>query len=122
MPAAPLPPAPTLPAAALALALLLCAGCGSQRPDTRTADGKADGGKVFRIYCAGCHGEDGRRGRGPMLLVDGTRESLEEIRKVVTEGRNEMPGWERRLPPDELEAVVEYVRQLEAPPADPQPK
>lgn len=98
------------------LAPLLLAACGNSRPDTRAADGKADGAKVYEIYCAGCHGPDGRRGEGPMRLVDGKRKPTAEIRDVVENGRNEMPGWKRRLHVDELEAVVEHTQRLEATP------
>ncbi|MGV3721690.1 MAG: c-type cytochrome [Actinomycetota bacterium] len=96
------------------LTSLLIVGCGASRPDTRTADGKADGVKVYKLYCLGCHGPDGRRGDGPMRIVDGKPKPDAEIQRVVENGRNEMPGWKHRLQADELKAVVEHTQRLEA--------
>jgi len=104
---------------ALLLAPIFLAACNSDRPNTRAADGKVDGGKVYELYCAGCHGPDGKRGEGPMRLVDGRRKPEAEIRAVVENGRNEMPGWKKRLQAEELSAVVEHTQRLEAPPAAP---
>jgi mono/diheme cytochrome c family protein len=100
------------------LAALLVAGCGDSRPDTRATDGRADGAKVYALYCLGCHGADGRRGEGAMRIVDGKRKPDAEIRGVVENGRNEMPGWKQRLRPDELQAVVEHTQRLEVAPAE----
>jgi mono/diheme cytochrome c family protein len=97
----------------------LLAACGDSRPNTRTAEGKVVGARVYKVYCSGCHGPDGRRGEGPMRLVDGRRKSDAEIRNVVENGRKEMPGWKRRLQADEVAAVVEHTQQLEADPPGP---
>lgn len=96
--------------------LLLAAapGCNSRKPNTQAADGKVDAARVYSLYCTGCHGDDGKRGKGEMILANGQRPDLAEIRTAIEEGRKEMPAWKKRLTPDEISAIVEYVRVLEA--------
>lgn len=99
---------------ALLSLMLVSSGCGSSRPNTRTADGQVDAARVYNLYCTGCHGDDGKRGEGDMILANGQRPDLDEIRSVIESGRKEMPPWKTRLTPDEISAIVEYVRALEA--------
>lgn len=96
---------------AAGLMLLLVAGC---RPsETRTAEGKADGRKLYLQHCAGCHGEDGRRGDPETHAANAARMSEDAVRAVILNGKGQtMPAWKDRLEPDEINAVVEYVRGL----------
>jgi PQQ-dependent dehydrogenase (methanol/ethanol family) len=85
----------------------------------------ADGKKLFRDRCAGCHGADARGGgQGPGL--DGnprlSGKSLEELRAIVQSGFPDagMPAFD--LPAEDLTALAAYVRSLNtgvtiAPPA-----
>jgi mono/diheme cytochrome c family protein len=98
----------------LLLSSALGAGCDSGKPDTHAANGQVDAAKVYRLYCTGCHGDTGQRGKGEMVLANGQRPEVAEIRAVVENGRKEMPGWKKRLSPAEIAAVVEFVRTLEA--------
>ena len=102
--------------AGVALAALALA----QSPPDLTA-----GRKIFESQCALCHGQTGGGGRGPAL----NRPKLERapddeaLRKLVSEGRGDMPGaWQ--LHPDEVAGVAAFVRTLgalppEAVPGDP---
>ena len=102
-------------AGALTLAgALLSAGCDTSRPDTHGAGGQVEGAKVFRIYCAGCHGEDGARGDCTMVIANGKKTPEAELRSLIEAGRGKMPGWKKRLQPEEIEAVLRHVQQLEA--------
>jgi mono/diheme cytochrome c family protein len=96
------------------VAVFVGAGCDTSRPDTGAAGGGADGGKVYRLYCTGCHGDNGKRGEGEMVIVNGTSASADELRTIVEQGRGKMPGWKKRLRPDEITAVVEFVQRLQA--------
>lgn len=98
----------------LLLPSVLGAGCDGGKPDTRATDGRVDAARVYRLYCTGCHGDTGKRGKGEMVLANGQRPDLAEIRAVVENGRKEMPAWKKRLSPEEITAVVEFVRTLEA--------
>jgi mono/diheme cytochrome c family protein len=49
-----------------------------------------------------------------MVIVDGEATPAAELRTLVEEGRGKMPGWKKRLQPEEIEAVLVHVQQLEA--------
>ncbi len=71
----------------------------------------ASGADLFASNCAGCHGAAGEGGVGPALAGGLTRfDSIEEVVSFVSTGvPGSMPGFETRLSPEEIEAVVDYV-------------
>jgi cytochrome c oxidase cbb3-type subunit 3 len=82
-----------------------------------------DAGKdVFSKNCIPCHGQDGKAHTpaGRMLRAkDLTQSKLAdaEIRKQVTEGYKDqrgpvMPAFKDTLSPDQIEAVVAFVKSL----------
>ena len=76
------------------------------------APSDADGGaELFTANCAGCHGAGGEGGVGPALAGGLSRfGSIEEVVSFVSTGvPGRMPGFETRLGPDEIHAVVELV-------------
>ena len=76
-----------------------------ESPDT------ALGADLFQSNCAGCHGARGEGGIGPALAGGLARfGSTEEVVAFVSTGvPGKMPGFETRLGPDEIKAVVEFV-------------
>lgn len=84
-----------------------------------------DGADIFKRQCTACHGEKGE-GNGPAAAALNPRPpdltdtevmgalTDEELRAVIEQGVGSMPGFESILEPDELEAVLEYVRSLSA--------
>jgi mono/diheme cytochrome c family protein len=66
---------------------------------------------LFQANCAGCHGAGGEGGIGPALAGGLSRfGSIEEVVSFVSTGvPGRMPGFETRLSPDEINAVVEFV-------------
>jgi PQQ-dependent dehydrogenase (methanol/ethanol family) len=77
----------------------------------------ADGKKLFRERCAGCHGNDARGGgQGPGLAGNPrlSGRSVEQVRAIVERGvpASGMPAFD--LPPDQLDALAAYVRSLNA--------
>lgn len=71
----------------------------------------AAGADLFRANCSSCHGADGEGGVGPSLM-DGLSgfETVDDLRTFVSVGSpGRMPGFETRLTPDEINAVVEHV-------------
>jgi mono/diheme cytochrome c family protein len=69
------------------------------------------GAELFSANCAGCHGAGGEGGIGPALAGGLSRfGSIEEVVAFVSTGvPGRMPGFETRLGPDEINAVVEFV-------------
>ena len=71
---------------------------------------------LYAQNCAACHGERGEGRMGPALthLDDHTDD---EIYHIIAEGRPErgMPAWAGRLTPEEITALVGYLRTLAAP-------
>jgi len=80
-----------------------------------------DGQAVFKKKCVMCHGVDGkantdmgRQLNALSLLSDEVRKlSPDEMKQVVTDGKGSMPSFTDQLSPDEITAVVGYVRTLQ---------
>jgi mono/diheme cytochrome c family protein len=76
----------------------------------------ADGQQIYIEFCAQCHGEDGMglvpaaRNFGDLDYMRG--ETPADFYAVVTEGRNEMPGYRERLSSDQIWEVVFFVWRL----------
>lgn len=70
------------------------------------------GKAIFDDKCAKCHGEDGTKGKWGAKNLQKSRLAEEELIKIVSEGKNIMPAWKKRLSPVELKQVTEYVRAL----------
>lgn len=93
--------------------------------ETRSVPGKT----AFKLTCAHCHGENGNGNPAadkffnteiPRLtssLVQGKSDA--ELKEIVNKGTQTMPpvevedtGFKHRLPPQDVEAVIAYVRTL----------
>ncbi len=76
------------------------------------------GSVLFEDQCVACHGEGGRGDpeQGAPNLTDAiwlNGDSLEDIRRVVANGRNAvMPAWEDRLDPETIKKLAVYVHAL----------
>ena len=71
----------------------------------------ASGADLFISKCAGCHGQSGEGGVGPALAGGLARfGSIEEVASFVSTGApGSMPGFESRLTPADINALVEFV-------------
>lgn len=97
---------------------------GLKNPLQETKEWLAKGTHKYQIYCAICHGQDGR-GDGtivekmlvkpPSLLSDKIRGWTDgQIFHLATKGRGLMGGYESQMPdPDDRWAIVLYVRHLQ---------
>lgn len=66
------------------------------------------GDALFAVYCAGCHGSDGKAKFSPTVVgVD-----AERVKSMVTDGSGDMEGYGGRLSPEEIQAIVDYVVTL----------
>jgi mono/diheme cytochrome c family protein len=108
----------------LTAAFLLFAGRDGDRPAGTAA--------IYRQHCAGCHGDTGRgdglQARLAFLkmpdLTDRSRMASlsDDYLYTVTAkgsaalgGTSAMPGWEQMLKPEEIHALVAYIRTFAAP-------
>ena len=100
------------PAILLALALLtLVTGCDRDR----------SGPGLYRSYCRRCHGPNGEGPKRPVelyphldlltspMVLRGDRAA---VRQRIEEGHGPMPGYARRLTPDEMERLIDFTLQL----------
>ena len=88
----------------VASVLLLASGIGSAQ----------EGRALYREYCSipYCHGPDGGEGRAPALA--GRPWRANDLRRIVDEGipDTSMPAFGSRLSPEELGAIVDFVRSI----------
>jgi cbb3-type cytochrome c oxidase subunit III len=90
---------------------------------TQTGENPIDAGAVYRNFCSVCHGDHGdgkSRAQGglvppprdftqPKAAIELTRDRMIQS---VTEGRpgTAMTGWSKRISAEEIEAVVDHIR------------
>jgi len=93
-----------------------------RNPVPAAAQARAEGGRLFSIYCAPCHGATGR-GDGPVAARMSKPANLQEakyaqasdgfIYYVIRYGAPMMPPKAEVLEPHERWQVVHYVRTLQ---------
>ncbi|MEP6902988.1 MAG: cytochrome c [Actinomycetota bacterium] len=76
---------------------------------------KSGGAAVYQQHCAECHGADGKANtaKGKRKgATDLTKSAISTIRgiKVISNGRELMPGFKDTLPEAEISAVMDYIR------------
>lgn len=84
----------------------LC-GCHQGSPDA--------GAVVFRKNCFGCHGSTSTQAFAAPLsnyLTGPDKHSETETRKIIREGKGNMPPFGRRLSRRELDDLIAYMRTL----------
>ncbi len=82
------------------------------------ADSTSSGKVSYDKMCAKCHGDDGAGKTtigGKMGLRDlGSAEVQKmtdaELSKITADGAGKMPGFSKKLSPEEIQAVVHYIR------------
>lgn len=77
------------------------------------------GQAAFKGNCVGCHGSDGagtslgKSMQAPDLRSQEVQKKSDaELVQTVAEGKQNMPSFKQILAPDQVQAVVEYVREL----------
>lgn len=80
-----------------------------QRDDPALVTGET----VYADQCARCHAPDGRGLNAPSLAgVEETYPDIADQIAVIEGGLSGMPSFGSRLPPDEIEAVARYEREV----------
>jgi len=84
------------------------------------AGAMADGAADYTAKCATCHGADGK-GNAKMeqmlkvkipALAGSALKPDAELLKLVSEGKKPMPSFAKSLSKDEIDAVVQYAKEL----------
>ena len=76
--------------------------------------------KLYKAKCAACHGADGKgeTATGKALKVrDSASEEVrkmrdEDLNEVIAKGKNKMPAYGKSLKPEQIKALVEYMRSF----------
>jgi mono/diheme cytochrome c family protein len=76
---------------------------------------KLDVRKLFATNCSWCHGDFGlKASKGPKLA--GTAMTAEQVYARIAEGKSgAMPGYEKTLSKEQIDAFVEYIKGLKDP-------
>lgn len=76
------------------------------------------GAEIYAGHCAKCHGSDGRartargkRAGATDFTTDWNRDETRGIR-IITNGKNEMPSFKKKLTAAEIRAVFGYVSRF----------
>ena len=104
-----------LPQTAILATLLITAMLAASRADD------AAGAAVYKSKCQTCHGPDGAGSAvGKSLKVADLRSadvqgrSDAELTEVISNGKNNMPGFKGTITDDEITAVLAHVRTFAA--------
>ncbi|MBS3912895.1 MAG: c-type cytochrome [Bacteroidetes bacterium] len=64
--------------------------------------------------CALCHGVEGKQPNTAIGAIDLTKSKIsdDEISKRITNGKNNMPGYKKRLSEEQVKMLTEYVKSL----------
>ncbi len=95
---------------ALAVAVTLCAPA--------NADDKS--AALYKQKCAACHGADGKGDTpsGKSMKVrsfadpEVTKMTDDELAAAIEKGKGKMPAYGKSMKPDEIKAMVAYIRSL----------
>jgi mono/diheme cytochrome c family protein len=83
---------------------------------TTTSASNAEGAALFAANCAVCHGAQAQGGitTAPRLagVVKTKYPDVRVQRIIVSQGTGAMPGFQNKLTPAEIQAVVDYTRSL----------
>lgn len=104
--------------------LALLAGLASCAPDP--ADRSPE--RLYERYCARCHGAEGEGNprlekpnldlRISTLLAESRDGERAEVTRRIAQGHESMPAFEKRLSPEEIDQLIDYLFRFQ-PAADP---
>jgi len=75
---------------------------------TRAVDGKA----IFESKCTRCHGSNGTKGAFGAKNLRKSTLNDEKLINVISNGRWIMPRWKNELSPEQIQAVITYIKTL----------
>jgi len=114
-------PAPACRAAIALIIVLLAVFSGpASAGKSPPASGNAAARSTFKLQCSSCHGPNGAGDTsvGKSLKAADLRspevqkQSDAQLAQVISEGRKSMPSFSDSLMPDQIRALVAYIRKL----------
>jgi mono/diheme cytochrome c family protein len=99
------------------VAIAICALCfviAATLAQPSPSSAKLTENPVYKEKCAKCHGKtaEGRHFGGPSLLSEKAAASVEDLRKIITDGKGRMPKYAGKLAPEEIDNLVQQIRAL----------
>jgi mono/diheme cytochrome c family protein len=99
------------------VAIAICALCfviAATLAQPSPSSAKLTENPVYKEKCAKCHGKtaEGRHFGGPSLLSEKAAASVEDLRKIITDGKGRMPQYAGKLAPEEIDNLVQQIRAL----------
>jgi mono/diheme cytochrome c family protein len=99
------------------VAIAICALCfviAATLAQPSPASAKLTENPVYKEKCAKCHEKtaEGRHFGGPSLLSEKAAASVEDLRKIITDGKGRMPKYAGKLAPEEIDNLVQQIRAL----------
>ncbi len=96
------------------LTLMLLLGIAQANPLQEDVTGMQNyGEKMYKIYCVGCHGNDGKgNGYAANFVEDKSRlaKSDEELINSILNGKGIMPAYSWMMTKEEAQKLVTYIR------------
>ena len=101
--------------------ILALKGASRTASENNAPQASGDARTIFDAKCAKCHGKDGRAKGIKAKLIHARDLSDADWQDKVTEerlfnsisnGRNDMPAFKKKLSEEQINALVTYVRQL----------
>src|SRR5215475_6039626 len=103
------------------LVLAAPAGASAQQAGSNLSDQQKMGRQVFAQSCGVCHLPPslGTRTYGPALNKEAGGGDDDVMREFITNGTPRMPAFKYYLKPEQIEAIISYVRSVPVPAAAP---
>jgi mono/diheme cytochrome c family protein len=114
---------PLIAAALLVIALPLTA-VAQGAPDASFTDTQREGLRLFSQSCGVCHTLVQQRTRqyGPILSRETLGGDEELMREYIGNGTPRMPGFRYYFAPDQINAIVQYIKTVPSQPAPAGPR
>jgi mono/diheme cytochrome c family protein len=96
-------------------------GASRTAPEPNVPQSSGDVRTIFEAKCAKCHGKDGRAKtfRGKLMHARNFTEAQwqndvtdERLFNSISNGRNNMPSFKKKLSEAQIDSLVAYVRQF----------
>ena len=107
------------------VSLVVCASFSLAQPapaqQAKLGDTETLGRQVYAQHCGVCHTKPTITAPyyGPALSKDNVSAGTEVVREFIQTGTDRMPGFRYSLQPNQIDAVIQYLKTV-SPPADAQ--
>jgi mono/diheme cytochrome c family protein len=100
----------TTPPSTASEAVTTTAPVTSTAPTSATTASAANGAAVWAANCLGCHGDQGQGGAVAKEAIRVGRRSDDQLRTVIQQGRDGMPGFGTKLGAADVDALIALLR------------